>query len=63
MVQGTVMMFVGPGSYVGPEEARVTSAADGSFELQVKPDANGNITVIATDEFGNEQKKVEHVGG
>jgi hypothetical protein len=30
---GTFMTFVGSGSYVGPEEARVTSAADGSFEF------------------------------
>jgi len=33
VVQGTFMTFVGPGSYVGPEEARVTSAEDGSFEF------------------------------
>jgi len=33
VLQGTFMTFVGSGSYVGPEEARVTSAADGSFEF------------------------------
>ena len=33
VVQGTFMTFVGPGSYVGPEEARVTSTEDGSFEF------------------------------
>jgi hypothetical protein len=33
VLQGTFMTFVGPGSYVGPEEARVTSDADGSFEF------------------------------
>jgi hypothetical protein len=33
VVQGTFMTFVGPSSYVGPEEARVTSDADGSFEF------------------------------
>jgi len=31
--QGSSMTFVGPGPNVGPEEARVTSAADGSFEF------------------------------
>ncbi len=31
--QGSFMTFVGPGPNVGPEEARVTSAADGSFEF------------------------------
>jgi curli biogenesis system outer membrane secretion channel CsgG len=41
----------------------VTVNSDGTFECQVKPDASGNITVIATDEFGNETRKVEHVGG
>jgi hypothetical protein len=33
VLQGTFMTFVGPGPNVGPEEARVTSAADGSFEF------------------------------
>jgi len=33
VVQGPFMTFVGPGPYVGPEEARVVSAADGSFEF------------------------------
>ncbi len=32
-LQGTSMTFVGPGLFVGPEEARVTSTADGSFEF------------------------------
>lgn len=33
VMQGTLMTFVGPGPSVGPEEARVTSAADGTFEF------------------------------
>jgi Carboxypeptidase regulatory-like domain len=33
VMQGTLMTFVGPGPSVGPEEARVTSTADGSFEF------------------------------
>jgi hypothetical protein len=33
VLQGSFMVFVGPGPNVGPEEARVTSAADGSFEF------------------------------
>ncbi len=33
VMQGTSMTFVGPGPSVGPEEARVASAADGSFEF------------------------------
>jgi len=33
VLQGSFMTFVGPSSYVGPEEARVTSDADGSFEF------------------------------
>ena len=30
---GDFMTFVGPGPYIGPEEARVVSAEDGSFEF------------------------------
>ena len=33
VLQGSFMTFVGPGPSVGPEEARVTSVADGSFEF------------------------------
>jgi len=33
VLQGSFLVFVGPGPNVGPEEARVTSAADGSFEF------------------------------
>ena len=41
----------------------VTVNPDGTFSCQVKPDAGGNITVVATDEFGNAANKVEKVGG
>jgi hypothetical protein len=33
VLQGSFMTLVGPGPFVGPEEARVTAAADGSFEF------------------------------
>ena len=33
VMQGSFMTFVGPGPSVGPEEARVVSAEDGSFEF------------------------------
>ena len=37
--------------------------ADGSFECRVVPDANGKITVVAVDEFGNETRQVHDIRG
>lgn len=36
---------------------------DGSFETRVTPDANGKITVVALDEFGNESRQVHDIRG
>ncbi len=36
---------------------------DGTFETRVTPDANGKITVVALDEFGNESRQVHDIRG
>lgn len=62
-----IVLFKGkvddPKSKVTVNGQPVTVNPDGSFELQVKPDENGKITVVATDEFGNEQRQVHDVAG